>query len=302
MEVEKEWWLNPMANDIHETLKLKETKMPLYFSRSPQMHLRRYVVDWLAVICDKFKLCTTARHLSVYLLDYFMDKFDIEEPQLYLVAIGCILVAAKYEEQEINIPKSTDLNVYVNPKGYTAWEYQQMELTLLDCFKWNIGLPTPAHFVDYYITLSVADDQSNPETCKSPVHSAKTKLYIMKYATYFLEISLQDQVYKEYSPSLIASAAVAASRTCLHIKPHWSHFMSKVTMFALNQITPVINIMLKTHDMDEAAAKDDVHVVPMDTSTTTVTSTLKLIPHDPYQTPCSTPTLNETTFFMGRLS
>lgn len=91
--MEKEWWKDPLADDIHHTLRQKEATLPAYFARSPQLCVRRYLVDWLAVLCEKFELCTTARHLTVTLLDFFMDKFNIEEPQLKLVALGSLLVA-----------------------------------------------------------------------------------------------------------------------------------------------------------------------------------------------------------------
>jgi len=34
-------------------------------------------------------------HLAVYYMDFFMDKFDIDERQLYLVALTCLLLAGK---------------------------------------------------------------------------------------------------------------------------------------------------------------------------------------------------------------
>ena len=53
-------------------------------------------MDWLALLCDKFELCPLARQLSITLMDYFMDKFDIDESQLKLVALGSLLVAGTH--------------------------------------------------------------------------------------------------------------------------------------------------------------------------------------------------------------
>ena len=92
-----DWWKidRETAQDIHTNLKQKEKTLPLFFGQSPQIMSRRYLVDWLAIIADSYDLCSTARHLAVLLLDYFMDKFDIEEQQLRIVALGCLLIACK---------------------------------------------------------------------------------------------------------------------------------------------------------------------------------------------------------------
>ena len=52
-------------------------------------------MDWLAVISEKIKCSHGVLHLAVYFMDYFMDKFDIQEPQLHLVALSCLLLAGK---------------------------------------------------------------------------------------------------------------------------------------------------------------------------------------------------------------
>jgi hypothetical protein len=90
----KYWWNDPLAKDIHNTLRYKENHLPTFYAQSPQIASRRYLVDWLAIICDKYQICPTARHLAVMLLDCFMDKYNIVDHQLRLVALGCLLVAS----------------------------------------------------------------------------------------------------------------------------------------------------------------------------------------------------------------
>ncbi len=52
-------------------------------------------MDWLAAISEKFKLCNEARHLTILLLDIFMDGFDVKDEHLKLVSLGCLLIACK---------------------------------------------------------------------------------------------------------------------------------------------------------------------------------------------------------------
>jgi len=93
--VENEWWKSQLALEIHDVLREKETRLPPFTSSSPQLKLRRFLVDWLAVFSEKIKSSHGVLHLAVYYMDYFMDKFDIDERQLYLVALTCLLLAGK---------------------------------------------------------------------------------------------------------------------------------------------------------------------------------------------------------------
>lgn len=69
--------------------------MPAYKGQSPQLSLRRYFADLIAIVSNRFKLCPAARHLAVYLLDLFMDRYDISVQQLHMVALSCLLLASK---------------------------------------------------------------------------------------------------------------------------------------------------------------------------------------------------------------
>ncbi|TRY97506.1 hypothetical protein DNTS_000312 [Danionella cerebrum] len=95
MESESQWWKSQLAADIHQALRIKELKLPTYQAHSPQIGMRRYFADLLAVLSNRYQLCPTARHLAVYLLDLFMDHYDVAVRQLYIIALSCLLLASK---------------------------------------------------------------------------------------------------------------------------------------------------------------------------------------------------------------
>lgn len=68
-----------------------------------------------------------------------------------------------------------------------------MELTLLDFFQWHIGLPTPAHFIDFFLTVGVSRKDLHHN--RPMVDSSMATEYVRKYSSYFLEISLQGKVH-----------------------------------------------------------------------------------------------------------
>lgn len=89
----QEWWETELAKDIVDVLRKKESHLPQYKASSPQITVRRYLVDWLAIIFEKTGSSYGILHLSVALMDYFMDNHDIPEAQLHLVALTCFLLA-----------------------------------------------------------------------------------------------------------------------------------------------------------------------------------------------------------------
>lgn len=71
-----------------------------------------------------------------------------------------------------------------------------MELLLLETFGWNLCMPTPAHFIDYYLNAAVQEsDLYNGWPLSS---LSKTKAFMDKYTHYFLEVSLQGEFTEAY--------------------------------------------------------------------------------------------------------
>ena len=65
----------------------------------------------------------------------------------------------------------------------------RMELTILEFFEWKIGLPTPAHFMDYLLIHSVSTTDTHED--KPITDSDRVRDFVKKHLNYFLEITLQ---------------------------------------------------------------------------------------------------------------
>uniref|UniRef100_A0A3P8VFK0 Cyclin J n=1 Tax=Cynoglossus semilaevis TaxID=244447 RepID=A0A3P8VFK0_CYNSE len=243
MELEDQWWRGQLATDIYQVLRFKELKLPTYKGHSPQLNLRRYYTDLIAVISNHFRLCPTARHLAVYLLDLFMDRYDVTEQQLAVVSLSCLLLASKFEEREDRVPKLETLNslgcISTMNLVLTKQSLLHMELLLLETFQWNLYLPTAAHFIEYCLSIAVHEGDLHdgwPLTCLE-----KSKIYLAKYAEYFLEVSLQDHVFLCFAPSLLAAACVSASRLVLHLSPTWPPQLQCLTGYTWENLVPCLN-------------------------------------------------------------
>ena len=64
-----------------------------------------------------------------------------------------------------------------------------MEMQLLRAFNWNLCLPTAAHYIDYYLCVSVGENDFHHHW---PLASlTEIKDFLRKYAYYFLHMSVQ---------------------------------------------------------------------------------------------------------------
>ncbi|XP_043111316.1 cyclin-J [Puntigrus tetrazona] len=252
MELEGQWWKGELAEDIYQALRYKELRLPAYKGQSPQLSLRRYFADLIAIVSNRFKLCPAARHLAVYLLDLFMDRYDISVQQLHMVALSCLLLASKFEEREDRVPKLETLNSLGCMSSMNLVLTKQgllhMELLLLETFQWNLYLPTAAHFIEYYLPVAVNETDLHdgwPMVCME-----KTMLYMSKYADYFLEVSLQDHAFLRFVPSLVSAACVASSRVILRLSPTWPPRLQRLSAYAWEQLIPCVERLLIAHDSD----------------------------------------------------
>ncbi|XP_068597520.1 cyclin-J [Brachionichthys hirsutus] len=252
MELDEQWWKGHLAADIYRALRRKELTLPSYAGQSPKLNLRRYFADLVAIVSNRFRLCPAARHLAVYLLDLFMDRYDVTVQQLHMVSFSCLLLASKFEEREDRVPKLENLNSLACMSSMNLVLTKQgllhMELILLETFQWNLYLPTAAHFIEYYLSTAVHEGDLHdgwPMACLQ-----KTKLYMAKYADYFLEVSLQDHVFLCFAPSLVAASCVATSRLTLHLSPTWPPRLHRLTGYTWENLVVCAEKLLVAHDSD----------------------------------------------------
>uniref|UniRef100_A0AAY5KHU7 Cyclin C-terminal domain-containing protein n=1 Tax=Esox lucius TaxID=8010 RepID=A0AAY5KHU7_ESOLU len=205
--------------------------------------------------------------------------------------------SGKFEEKEDRVPKldqlnslgfMCSLNLVLNKRDLI-----KMELLLLETFGWNLCMPTPAHFIDYYLHASVQDgDLYNGWPLSS---LSKTKAFMDKYTHYFLEVSLQDHAFLSFRPSQVAAACVAASRICLQISPSWTTSLHLLTGYTWEHLTQCIELMLLAHDNDVKEANKPKSVSPLSRASSLQSQPSHLSPVPAVQRPASTSSSTTST-------
>lgn len=257
MELSGKWWRCDIALQVHTTLTEREkARKRVFQGRSPQLTYRRQLVDWITSIAERHKLGLTSLHLAVYLLDFFMDNFDVSRNQLNLVAMGCLSVATKFEEKEEDIPKQNVLSHYC-AGAYASSDFLQMELMLLKFFDWEVGLVTPAHFINFYIHFTCTEFEPKEEaSSETDVFQAEQKKKICdsvkSYARYFMSVCIQYHHFHDYVPSVIAAASICATRFCLNLIPVFPPQFQNINTFSESQLLGCQRDLLLIHDRDKA--------------------------------------------------
>lgn len=144
------WWYTEYADDIEETLRERENQLITYYFQSPQIEYRHYLIELICTIAESRSLSRKTVHLSVYILDSFMDNHNIYPERLKLVALVCLLVASKFEERECKVPKIADLNTVIKNQ-YPHNDFYSLELMVLTFMNWNLTVPTTATFIERYV-------------------------------------------------------------------------------------------------------------------------------------------------------
>lgn len=99
----------------------------------------------------------------------------------------------KFEEKENKVPKLEHLNNLAYMCNVNVILSQKnllrMEMLLLENFSWNLCLPTPPHYIDYYLDVSIGENDLRDGWPTNSVKEVKT--FMEKYAYYFLDFSVQ---------------------------------------------------------------------------------------------------------------
>ncbi|XP_055599280.1 cyclin-J [Uranotaenia lowii] len=221
------------GDDIIRFLKQSEqNRVPMRFI-SPQIRHREAMVNFIRSVGEYEQLLRATVHLAIYLVDTFMDNHNITDNRLNLVALSCILLASKIEENEPNIPSLSSLNELVHNQ-YPTSDYAVLEVVLLKFFNWNLIIPTVATFAGYWL-LNVVSPEDFLDSLSVQQFFEK-RFQAIDLFLEFVDITTTHVKMTNKRPSLVASACLAAARSCIPVEFTWPDCMIKLTGYTFNQL------------------------------------------------------------------
>lgn len=213
-----------MTLEIHGNLREKEVTQRPYEGRSPFLSKRAEFIDWVHDVADKFRLRYTSAAAAIAYLDVCMDFYNstIDFYELQVLAMACLMVGAKMEEQEPDIPLLTQV-IKVAGLTCTVEQLSDAELMVLKAWSWNVCVVTPNHFIDMYSRESALDDMVTGRE-QALEHIDR----IAEYSTEVARLASRDTNSLTFRPSVIATATVVCARTMLKAEPHYSASLQNI--------------------------------------------------------------------------
>jgi hypothetical protein len=229
-DMDKQWGV--CSADVHALMRERENIYRTYAPEAKWLKYRRVLVDWMCEAGDEFGLHISTMHVAVMYLDRLLHKVVVARNELQLVAIACILIAAKYEEIEEVVPTLSDMNRHAQ-WAFSADAIQKMEFEVLRKLNWCLGTFTPLHFASYYTSKGVL---FLTDTMSGRSLAQKVPKYMKRYIEFFADLCLQDYAFQRFSPSMMAAAIVMASRKALGIQPLWRRELDITTNYTKTDI------------------------------------------------------------------
>ena len=163
-----------------------------------------------------------------------------QNPQLYLVALGGLLLAAKMEEDG-NVPKCHKLNGYVN-NYFTLTDFYSIELVMLNYLHWNVSVPTSYYCAYLLLPWALLDTD---KLVSGPILSySKAHAYFEEYVQYFLRLSLQDYNLVDVLPSRLGVSIIAASRKAFGLLEAWPAKLERMSGYSIEELDQLVMVLL----------------------------------------------------------
>lgn len=239
-------------HEIFQWIQFKERSMHQVQLISPQMCKRRQLVEWTAGVVAKLELTTHTLHTAVRYMDLFMDGHDIEDPQLYLVAICSLLLAAKICEKETCIPRLsvlvTMLPGYGTRNQLNVPELYTLELVMLSYLNWDLNHPTCSYVIELLLQYSISVPDIKFLMKINVTHSFnEIKFWFSKTIKELMDICLSEETMIQTLPSFMAIAILQASRSVIGLP--WSDQLDIVTGYLRPDYAYLTDCLLSLHKL-----------------------------------------------------
>lgn len=194
---------------------------------------RQPVVDWMIDVCGYFKLHITTAHAAISYLDRLQPDENCERHEWQMIAVACILVAAKYNESELDVPQLQVFEDIIHQK-ITNDTMLTYELWVLRRLCWQLNARTTAAFLSTYFasgTLIDYDSDSLMQSLEEKCQRKGVETLFYNEAMRLCNLCLTDPQFKPFLASDVAGAIVYRLRSLFDVAPVWSPALTKLTKF-----------------------------------------------------------------------
>jgi len=217
-------------------------KTDIYNNNEDLILRRQKVIHWIYSVSVKFELQTSTIYRCIYYLDKLCTTKDVNYSHLRILAATVLLLSIKWNEKEEKVPSLYRLNKECN-KDYTPNSFKLMEIKVLNLLSFKLKVVLPIDFVSYYIDKGCVFDNDKLDQCYNLHLHQRTTIYIQKFSSFFLDISIQNYRFWQFIPSKLAFAVIIAARRALKIEPYFNPKLINLCNYYPNEITKCFSLL-----------------------------------------------------------
>ncbi|CEG00769.1 Cyclin A/B/D/E [Ostreococcus tauri] len=234
----------------------RETHGSFVFDARAAHHcaFRSQLVEWILDVCAGERFGPTTADVAIAYTDRVLSKTVVPKTSLHLVALCCLHIAVKYEEIEERVPTMSKLRSWTS-NMYSPEIIRKMELAVLIELGWDLGVLTPAHFLESFLALTNGGISDGDDIEHGDAYKERYREELRYFVCQLYSLCVQDTSLLNQPPSQIASAVIATARVHLGVKPMCSPELRAAGNVTPQQIYPLVAHMLKL--WDEACAEDE---------------------------------------------
>ena len=179
---------------------------------------RKVVGEWMIEVCAYLNLHLTTTHSAIAYLDRLQPNEKFSRFEWQMLAICCILIAAKYNEMEEHVPRLHTIED-ITQQTLSKETLLNFELWALKKMGWKLNARTSVVFLGAYAQIGLCndDDVSPLYATAMSLDAALTKEVYSLASTTMLEPRL-----KHFRASDIAGAIIYVARKKFEVQPVWN--------------------------------------------------------------------------------
>jgi len=204
--------------------------------------MRSVLVDWLIQVHHYLKFSQECLYLTITMVDYLLNKRDVDPDKLQLVGATSLWIASKAEEY---YPADIKKLIYLTKDSYKPHHVIQMEQIMLRIIDFNVYFPDPMVFLLRFVRAAQrSNDTEFIATCQL-----------------LMDASIVHVSFSSTPPSLRAAGSVLAS---LHLFSAaleesglecWNKNLVYYSGYSVGEVAPIAVAMLE--EVARAAEDED---------------------------------------------
>jgi hypothetical protein len=191
-------------------------------------------------VCEYFNMHPTTTHGAMAYLDRLQPNEKFSRFEWQMLAICCILISAKYNESEEDVPDVATLQD-ITQQTITNEAVLSYELWALKRMGWKLSVWTPVAFLTSYLT--------HPAACASGIEGNGTssrkevEILLNKQITALASLITLDHSFKSIQASLLAASILYIARRKMNFAKVWDSALSDLTKYTPEDLAATVAII-----------------------------------------------------------